>query len=138
MIQTEKILNSNLSQKQKWKEIEKRTRYYSEPRRVRIIKDKLHIANNLMNQLNIHGTMRDEIEYMITSEFKNFKELSKNYNNEQIIALIIFYNMKSYDNEKQLEKYKIFKKIGLTNKHYMTFVTRLSRYYQTKIPIKIY
>ncbi|MDR1018653.1 MAG: hypothetical protein LBM02_08140 [Lachnospiraceae bacterium] len=134
---TEKILHSNLSPKEKWEEIDKRTRYYCEPREDRRMKDKLSIADNLMDKLNIKENMKKQIKYMITSEFKNFKELSKNCSNEQIIALMIFYVMKSHNYNLIIEKYKTFTELKLTNKHYMTFTTKLCRYYQNKIPVNI-
>jgi len=134
---TERIINSNLSDKQKWKELSKRTRIYCDDMEDYRIKDKITIAKILMNELKVSGNKRKEVEYMISSEFKNFKDLSKNCSSEQIIGLIIFYVMKSHDISLVLEKYKSFKKLGLTNKHYMTFATKLSNYYQKQIPIKI-
>lgn len=131
------ILNSNLSDEQKWLEIDRRTRYYSEPRSERKMKDKLSIADNLMDRLNIAGPMREQVKYMISSEFKNFKELSKNCNNEQIISLMVFYVMKSNNINLILEEYNVFTQLNLSNKHYMTFVTKLCKYYQNKIPVKI-
>lgn len=133
----EKILKSNLSDKQKWLEIDKRTRYYTEPRSKRRMKDKLHIANYLMNELNIQENMKKEIEFMITSEFKNFKKLNKNCSKEQTIGLMIFYVMKSHNLRAKISNYKIFNNLNLTENNYSTFATKLCKHYQNKIPINI-
>lgn len=133
----EKILKSNLSDKQKWFEIDKRTRYYTEPRSKRKMKDKLSIADNLMDRLNITGSMRNEVKYMISNEFKNFNKLNRRCTNEQIIGLMIFYVMKSYNVRANIKEYNVFLELKLNENIYITFATRLCRYYQNKIPIRL-
>nr|WP_302577813.1 hypothetical protein [Methanobrevibacter arboriphilus] len=131
------ILNGNLSDKQKWIYLDKKTRKYCDGMKEYRLKDKLSVASNLMDNLNVKGVLRKQVEYMIRNEFKNFKDLSKNCSNEQIIALIIFYVMKSNDFSLLLEKYKIFTQLNLTNKHYMTFATKLCKFYQNKVPVYV-
>ena len=74
---------------------------------------------------------------MLECEFTNLKDLSKNCSKEQIIALMVFYVMKSYNHNILIEEYSVFKNLNLNTKHYVTFITKLCKHYQEKIPIKI-
>lgn len=132
---TRQILESNLPVNVKVREIEKQTRYYTETFSDRRMRDKIHICNNYMNELGLQGTMRAEAVFMIQYEFKDLKFLSKNCSKEQIIALIIFYVMKTYNIQLHIEKYSFFKRLKLTNKHYSTFVTKISEHYRKKTKI---
>ena len=118
------ILN-NLTGEQQIDALERKQRYYCEDRGERRMKDKLHTANNFMNRLKMSGTMRVEVEHLITDDFKNLKTLLKNSNQEKIIGLICFFVMKTYNSRARLENYKVFNELKLNDRIYGNFVTNL-------------
>lgn len=105
------IYNSNLSLNEKAIEIERRTRYYSYGMKEYRMMDKEHIANNYMNELNVHGDYRDQVLNIINNY--NLKDLHSRCSEEQIIAIICFYVMSKYNKKIRLEDRRLFKQLDL-------------------------
>jgi hypothetical protein len=132
MMSTSNILDSGLSDREKWQKLEQKTRMYCSGMKDYRLRDKLFIAASFMNELDIKGIMREQVEYMIKYDFRDFKNLSCNSSQEQIIALMIFYVMKKHNIGLIPEEFNLFKELKLSNKHYMTFTTKLCQHYQQK------
>jgi len=134
---TNEIFQSNNSLNQKTKMIEYKTRYYCETRGERRMKDKLSLANIIMNRTNMKGSQREQVIYMVKNDFKNLKNLSRNFSNEKIIAILCFYVIKSYNSSAQLNKYKIFKELKITESNCIHIFMKIAIFYREKSPLNL-
>ncbi|KZX17640.1 hypothetical protein [Methanobrevibacter filiformis] len=125
MMSTSQILTSNLSIRKQEELLNKKLRWYTESRKDRRMKDKISIADNIMNRLNMQGTQREEVTYFIKKECPNLKKLLKNCSKEKIIALVCFFILKSYNSKVKLENYNVFKELKLTDRNYANFMHNL-------------
>lgn len=136
MIKTNDLLNSNMSDYLKSMKLKNKTNYYSKKRADRKMDEKIHIANSFMNELKIPLHIRKEIIHTIKNEIKDLKILSRTLNIEQIISLIIFYNMKKNNPNIYFKRYSLFKTLNIEYPQLVTFLINLTKYYQKKGIIK--
>lgn len=115
----------------KQKKIEEKMRFYCEPREERRMKDKLHIANNFMNRLNIRGSQREEVLTIIRNF--NLDDLLKNKSLEIVIACVCFHCIKLYNSRARLENYRLFNELGLSDNVMISFYNNLYRLEHEKV-----
>ena len=120
------IMN-NLTGQQQIREIERKQRYYCENRGERRMKDKLHVANNMMNRLNIQGANRDEVLDIVKKYDLN--DLLKNCSQEVTIACACFHVMKLYNSRAKLHNYRLFNDLEISENIMITFYTNLYKLY---------
>ena len=118
------ILN-NLTGQQQIRALERKTRYYCEDRREQRMKDKLAIADNIMDGLSMKGTQREEVKQIIKYDYPNLKVLLNNHPQNVIIACICFFVLTSYKKNVKLEDYRVINRLNLDYEIYSKFLTNL-------------
>ncbi len=93
---------------------------------------KLRLADIIGTRCHLHGEDKQML-YHLVKTFTNFRELCAKCSNEQIIASFCFYIMKNRDSRRQISDYAVLNEYELTEKVYLTILTRLCNYYQRKL-----
>lgn len=96
---------------------------------------KIRLAGVIAGRSGLVGCDRECLNFLVRN-FPNFHKICANCSNEQIICAFAFYIMKTRDTRLQIENYSVFKEYGLTDKVYLTIITRLCNYYQKNQPLK--
>jgi len=120
----DQIMN-NLTEPQKIREIEKKTRYYTQKREDYRMKDKESVADNIMDGLSMKGTQREEVEKMIKHDYPNLKLLLNNYSEQVVIACICFFVLSSYNKNVRIEDYRVLTRLSINYRVYSKFLTNL-------------
>ena len=118
------IMN-NLTGQQQIREIERKQCYYCENRGERRMKDKLAIADNIMDGLSMKGTQREEVKRIIKYDCPDLKVLLQNCPQNKIIACICFFVLSSYDTRARLERYRVMNRLEINYKVYSKFLTNM-------------
>ncbi len=121
LVQT--ILGSNMSIKKKQKKLEEKMRFYCGKRSDQRMKDKLAIADNIMDGLSMKGTQKEEVKYIIKYDFPDLKVLLKNHPQNIIIGCICFFVLSSYNKNVKLEDYRVMNRLNIDYKIYSKFLT---------------
>ena len=85
------------------------------------------ILDELLNESKIHlnKNSKDIVRYLIDNFNEDFKELHRKVSEETIILAFIFYAKKIETPSIRLERYKIFKKYGLTDHVFELILSRM-------------
>lgn len=86
-------------------------------------RQKLRMADNIMDRLNLKGTQRQRVKYLISN--LDFNEVCRNCSNETIITAISFYIKKDSQTSAKLRDYKICEEYNLTETNFATIMVRL-------------